>query len=55
MFSLKTLPKVLYLTLIKYYIINSVVLFTFVYNSLISVMLYKIYNELPGVGTMQKL
>ena len=30
------------------------VLFTFVYNSLISVMPYKVYNELPGVGTAAK-
>ena len=27
---------------------------TFVCNSLISVMLYKIHNELPGVGTVAK-
>ena len=26
-------------------------IFIFVYNSLISVMSYKVYNELPGVGT----
>ena len=30
-------------------------IFIFVYNSLISVMSYKVYNELPGVGTAAKL
>ena len=30
------------------------VLFTFVYNSLISVIPYKVYNELPGVGNGAK-
>ena len=29
-------------------------IFAFVYNSLISVMPYKVYNELPGVGTTAK-
>lgn len=47
--------KVLYLTFIKYYLSNIVVLFIFVYNSLISVKFYKIYNESPEVGTAAKL
>ena len=29
-------------------------IFIFVYNSLISVMSYKVYNELPGVGNGAK-
>ena len=29
-------------------------IFIFVYNSLISVIPYKVYNELPGVGTTAK-
>ena len=40
-----------------YKVINIFVtqIFIFVYNSLISVMFYKVYNELPVVGTAAKL
>ena len=55
MFSRKTLLKVLHLTFIKYCLSNIIVLFTFVYNSLISVIYYKVYNEPPGVGTATKI
>ena len=54
MFSRKTLLKVLYLTFIKYCLSNIIVLFTFIYNSLISVIYYKVYNEPPGVGSATK-
>ena len=43
-FSLKTLHKVLYLTFVRYYPSNIIVLFTFIHNSLISVILYNVYN-----------
>lgn len=46
--------KVLYLTSIKYCLPNIIVLFTFVHNSLIFVMLYKVYNELHRVGAAAK-
>ena len=55
MFFAKTLLKVLHLTFIKYCLSNIIVLFTFVYNSLISVIYYKVYNEPPGVGTATKI
>ena len=44
----------MFLTFINNYMYLQYVLFTFVYNSLISVMPYKVYNELPGVGTAAK-
>ena len=57
LYTNKIIKKFIFLFVFNVYkVINIFVtqIFIFVYNSLISVMSYKVYNELPGVGNGAK-